>query len=135
MGRGADAETELQTALRLDPEFIPGMVNLADLYRSQQRDDEAQQLLEKAIAVAPNSADPIHALGLLKVRQKHYQDAIRLWRKPPRFSQAMSATSPIKIAGRVLCLRGGLAFRRCRPIGRSRSCRKLMGHAPQTVTS
>jgi Tfp pilus assembly protein PilF len=81
MGRATDVETELKIALRLDPEFIPAMVNLADLYRIQQHDDEAQQLLEKAIALAPNAAEPIHALGLLKVRQKHSQEAIRLLAK------------------------------------------------------
>jgi Flp pilus assembly protein TadD len=84
IGRVNDAESELKTALRLDPEFIPAMVNLADLYRTQQHDDEAQQLLEKAIAVAPNAAEPIHALGLLKVRQKQYQEAIRLLAKAAR---------------------------------------------------
>jgi Tfp pilus assembly protein PilF len=81
MGRATDAENELKTALRLDPEFVPAMVNLADLYRGQQHDDQAQQLLEKAIALAPNAAEPIHALGLLKVRRKQYQEAIRLLAK------------------------------------------------------
>lgn len=78
MGRTADAESELQTALRLDPKFIPAMVNLADFYRIQHRDDEGQQWLEKAIALEPNAAEPIHALGLLKVRQKQYEEAMNL---------------------------------------------------------
>src|SRR5271157_4146333 len=78
IGRTTDAETELKTALRLDPDFVPAMVNLADLYRTQQRDDEGQQWLEKAIAVAPNAAEPIYALGLLKIRQKQYPEALRL---------------------------------------------------------
>ena len=78
MGRVTDAEDELKTALRLDPDFIPAMVNLADVYRTQQRDGEARQLLERAIAVAPNAAEPIYALGLLKVRQKQYPEALRL---------------------------------------------------------
>jgi tetratricopeptide (TPR) repeat protein len=68
----------LNTALRLDPKFIPAMVNLADLYRGQGRDADAEQWLEKAIALAPNSADAIHALGLLKVRQKQYPDGLAL---------------------------------------------------------
>ena len=73
MGRTGEAESELQTALRLDPKFVPAMVNLADLYRQQNRDDEGERWLEKAIAVAPDAAEPVHALGLLKVRQKQYQ--------------------------------------------------------------
>src|SRR5208282_2203730 len=39
-GRPADAESELQTALRLDPKYVPALVNLADLYRTQNRDRE-----------------------------------------------------------------------------------------------
>jgi Flp pilus assembly protein TadD len=78
MGRTSDAEAQLQTALRLDPNFVPAMVNLADLYRIQQRDEEGQKWLEKAIAVAPSAAEPIHALGLLKIRQKQYQEALVL---------------------------------------------------------
>lgn len=76
MGRTSDAESELKTALRLDPGFVPAMVNLADLYRVQKRDEEGQQWLEKAVAVAPNAAEPIHALGLLKIRQKQYPAAM-----------------------------------------------------------
>src|SRR5262249_8919376 len=37
LGRAGDAEKELKTALRLDPDFVPAMVNLADLYRSAGR--------------------------------------------------------------------------------------------------
>ncbi|HEY4933002.1 MAG TPA: tetratricopeptide repeat protein [Terriglobales bacterium] len=81
MGRPNDAESELQTALRLDPKFVPAMVNLADLYRAQHRDDEGQRLLEKAMAAEPNAAEPIYALGLLKVRLKQYPEALTLLAK------------------------------------------------------
>ena len=81
MGRTSDAESELTTALRLDPKFVPAMVNLADLYRQQQRDNEGQQWLEKAMAAEPNAAEPVHALGLLKIRQKQYQEALSLLAK------------------------------------------------------
>ena len=78
MGRTTDAESELHTALRLDPNFVPAMVNLADLYRLEDRDDDGQRWLEKAITLAPTAAEPIHALGLLKVRQKRYPEALTL---------------------------------------------------------
>ena len=81
MGRTSDAEAQLQTALRLDPNFVPAMVNLADLYRAQQRDAEGEKWLQKAISVAPNAAEPVHALGLLKVRQKQYDEALTLLAK------------------------------------------------------
>ncbi len=81
LGRTSEAESELQTALRLDPKFVPAMVNLADLYRTQQRDEEGEKWLEKAIAVAPAAAEPVHALGLLKIRQKQYPEALSLLAK------------------------------------------------------
>jgi len=81
MGRLKDAENELQTALRLEPGYVPALVNLADLYRIQQRENDAQQFLEKAIAAAPNAAEPIHALGLLKARLGRQQEALDLFAK------------------------------------------------------
>jgi Tfp pilus assembly protein PilF len=78
MRRYADAENELRTALRLNPKFVPAMVNLADLYRAQNQDSVAEEWLEKAIAIAPNAAGAVHALGLLKIRQKQYPQALAL---------------------------------------------------------
>jgi Flp pilus assembly protein TadD len=81
MGRMRDAELELQLALRLDSNYVPAMVNLADLYRLQQQESAAQALLEKAIALVPDAAEPIHALGLLKVRSGHQREALELFAK------------------------------------------------------
>ncbi len=78
MGKAEAAENELQTALRLDPKYVPAMVDLADFYRAQNRDDQGEPWLEKAIATAPGAAEPIHALGLLKIRQKDYPAALSL---------------------------------------------------------
>jgi Flp pilus assembly protein TadD len=78
MGRLKDAEDELNTALRLDPDFVPAMVNLADLYRVEQREDLARKWLQTARERAPNAAEPVYALGLLEVRQKHQTEALNL---------------------------------------------------------
>ena len=78
MGRANDAEAELKTALRLDPNLVPAMVRLAELYADQNRNDESQRWLEKAIAAAPTAAEPIHALALLKIKQKQYGDVMSL---------------------------------------------------------
>jgi tetratricopeptide (TPR) repeat protein len=56
-------------------------VNLADLYRTQQRENEAQQLLEKAVVLDPSAAEPIHALGLLKSRLGKQREALDLFDK------------------------------------------------------
>jgi len=81
LGRTSEAESELKTALRLDPAYVPAMVDLADLYRTQNRDDEGQRLLEKAVAVAPNAAEPVSSLALLKIRRKQYPEVLPLLAK------------------------------------------------------
>ena len=78
LGQAAAAERELLSALRLDPRFVPAMVNLADLYRGQDRESEAERWLRRAVDVAPGAAEPPHALGLLEVRRSHL-DAALVW--------------------------------------------------------
>ncbi len=68
LGRPTEAETELKSALELDPSFVPAAVTLADLYRALQRDGEAEPILRAMIARQPDAALPHHALGLWLVR-------------------------------------------------------------------
>lgn len=76
LGRPAEAETQYQTALRLDPRFAPALVNLADLDRMRGMDQDSAELLRKAISLEPNNADIRHSLGLALVRQHNYADAL-----------------------------------------------------------
>jgi Tfp pilus assembly protein PilF len=62
-----EAEKEYRTTLRLDPGFVPDLVNLADLDRARGMDDEGAELLRKALSIEPKNADVQHALGLYLV--------------------------------------------------------------------
>ena len=75
-GDSAGAEKELQTALALDPAFVPAAVNLADLYRALGRETDAERTLREALARAPGDATLHHALGLTLVGQKRIGDAV-----------------------------------------------------------
>ncbi len=77
----ADAEREYRTALRLDPAFVPALVNLADLDRARGLDQQGAELLRKALSINPNNADAQHSLGLLLVRQHDYAGALDLLRR------------------------------------------------------
>jgi Flp pilus assembly protein TadD len=68
-------------ALRLDPNFVPALVNLADLDRARGRDDEGAELLKKAMAIEPDNADVHYALGLNLVRKHDYPGALALLRR------------------------------------------------------
>jgi predicted CXXCH cytochrome family protein len=77
----AEAEAEYRTALRLDPTFVPALVNLADLERGRGLDQQGAELLRKAMSIEPNNADVQHSLGLLLVRQHDYHGALDLLRR------------------------------------------------------
>jgi predicted CXXCH cytochrome family protein len=81
LGRPADAESALRTALLLDPRFVPALVNLADLLRAQGRDADGERFLREALRVAPGHPEALHALGLLRVRQGRLSEAVDLLRR------------------------------------------------------
>ena len=76
LGRLEAAERAYETALKVDSGFVGAYINLADLFRLQNREKEGEQSLGKALAIDPNNADVHHALGLLRVRQKRHGEAL-----------------------------------------------------------
>jgi predicted CXXCH cytochrome family protein len=70
------AEASYREAIGLEPGLVGPYINLADLYRRQQRDEEGEKVLMTALEKYPDLA-PIHyALGLLKVRQGEQKAAL-----------------------------------------------------------
>jgi Tfp pilus assembly protein PilF len=81
VGDAPQAEKAYRIALRLDPTFTPGYVNLADLYRQQGNDDAGESLLRAGIDAVPGDSGMRHALGLLLVRQKRLNEALPFLRE------------------------------------------------------
>jgi predicted CXXCH cytochrome family protein len=75
------AEAQYRAALRLDPGFVPALVNLADLARMRGMDQQGAELLRTALAIEPGSAAIRHSLGLLMVRQRNGAEALTLLRQ------------------------------------------------------
>ena len=69
LGDEEAAEAALKRALEIEPDWIPALVNLADLYRSSGRDVEGGALLAAAARVRPASSDAAYAYGLWLIRQ------------------------------------------------------------------
>ena len=97
LGEISAAEAECRAALRLRPQYTPASVNLADFYRTQQRDADGEQTLRQGLAVAPDDAALHHALGLLLVRQQRrdaaldeLQKAVQLRPNEARFSYVLA---------------------------------------------
>jgi len=76
-GLMADAETEYKAALRLSPQYAPAAVNLADLYGHLQKEGEGESVLRTSLALAPVDAGLHHALGLVLVRLKRPDEALK----------------------------------------------------------
>jgi predicted CXXCH cytochrome family protein len=69
------ARRAYQTALDMAPWFVPAYVNLADLEQRTGRDAAGEAWLRRAIEVAPEIAEPHHALGLWLVRAQRGDEA------------------------------------------------------------
>jgi tetratricopeptide (TPR) repeat protein len=50
-----EAEGEYRSALRLDPNFVPSLVNVADLDRGRGKGEEGAELLKKAMTIEPDN--------------------------------------------------------------------------------
>ena len=70
------AEENLREALEIDRTFTAAYVNLADLYRTQQKDDEAESILVDGLKNAADRAAVEFALGLTLVRLGRHSEAM-----------------------------------------------------------
>ena len=66
--RFEESERHYQKALEIDARFIPALVNLVDLYKEQQREEEGERLLRLGLSLSPESAELHFGLGLLLIR-------------------------------------------------------------------
>lgn len=76
LGDTAQAEAEFRVGIRLNPRFAPCSVNLADLFRAQGKELEAELTLRQALLTLPRDAALHHALGLGMVRQRRLSEAL-----------------------------------------------------------
>ena len=68
LGEVAAAEAALQTSLEINPQWVPALVNLADLYRGSGRDLQGGDLLDRAVELVPDAPDVLLAKALWLVR-------------------------------------------------------------------
>lgn len=80
-GDFAAAERDYRDAIEDNPILLAAYLNLADLMRSQGRDDEARTLLLDALAVEPEAGPVLHSLGLLETRRGNSEEALDYLRR------------------------------------------------------
>jgi tetratricopeptide (TPR) repeat protein len=86
LGNQRRAEEYYKKAISLEPAYTYGYINLADLYRQQNKDVEGEKLLREALIYNPRSAELYHALGLLLTREKRRSEAIDAIEKATKLS-------------------------------------------------
>ncbi|MGZ5586722.1 MAG: tetratricopeptide repeat protein [Methylobacter sp.] len=80
-GELAEAERAYREALHLDPNRTSAYVNLADLFRQINRDNDAEVLLQEGLARQPQAAVLHHSVGLLQVRKENLDAALASLKK------------------------------------------------------
>lgn len=76
LGQRQAAKATWQATLAAAPDYVPALLNLADLHRAEGREKEAAKLLEKALQQAGDSAAVQYSLGLSLVRRREYAKAL-----------------------------------------------------------
>ena len=75
-GHYLEAKKELETAMRIDPELVEPVINLAKLSMNQfRRNDVALALFKKALRLAPESAYTCKGLGDIYYKLEDYKKA------------------------------------------------------------
>jgi tetratricopeptide (TPR) repeat protein len=72
LGETEAAERELKAAIRQEPFFEGGYLNLADLYRLKMEEARARAVLQAGLKKLPDSEMLHYSLGLAWVRSKEY---------------------------------------------------------------
>jgi tetratricopeptide (TPR) repeat protein len=72
LNKATEAVTHYETAIRIEPIFMPAYLSLADLYRQWGNEEQALNILNKALTIKANAAD-VHyniAMSLIRSQQK-----------------------------------------------------------------
>jgi predicted CXXCH cytochrome family protein len=81
MNKLTEAEESFKKAIEIEPYFDTGYINLADIYRAQQKTFQVASVLSKGIKLNPKSAALHYSYGLYFVRQKKLEQGLPLFEK------------------------------------------------------
>lgn len=83
LGQLGEAEAAFQQANRLDPADLEPLLNLVDLYRSQQRYEKASEAVKAALILDSSHPDVLVAFGLLSLERGDKEGAEMAWQRLP----------------------------------------------------
>jgi Flp pilus assembly protein TadD/peroxiredoxin len=84
-GRTEEAVGYFQAALRLSPDHLIALDNLANAYRQQKRWDEARTVLQRALAAHPQDPEANYSLGMVYAQTDDTNQAYEYLQKALQF--------------------------------------------------
>lgn len=75
-GDTAAAEQAFRQALKLQDDFVPAYVNLADMYRASGHEAQTEAVIDEGLKTVPGNASLLHAKGLSLIRQNRTEEAL-----------------------------------------------------------
>ena len=76
LGRTGEATAEYLAAIRLDSQYVPAYVNLADAQSRSGQESAAEATIRQGLTQSAANADLRHALGLSLARANRYEEAL-----------------------------------------------------------
>ncbi|WNO11435.1 multiheme c-type cytochrome [Teredinibacter sp. KSP-S5-2] len=77
LGHPKNAEKHYRKAIEVEPAFIPAYVNLADLYREWQNENQVQDILSRALTKQPKADSVLYAMAMSFVRSGNKEKAVK----------------------------------------------------------
>jgi predicted CXXCH cytochrome family protein len=76
LGQREQAVAAYETALRLDPQFLPARANLARLHNAMGKNAEAERVLREGVKRVPTEGELHYSLGLLLAETNRLHEAV-----------------------------------------------------------
>ena len=83
-GKVSEAMSLAEEVVKKEPDYIPALMLLGELYNSQKRSEESIKMYERVLKIKPDQREAALFLGLLYASVKEYDKAIDILEKLER---------------------------------------------------
>ena len=81
LGEKDEAVTEVERAIKINPQAPSYYANLGEVLRQSGRHNEAEKPLKEAIRLDPNNAQALNNLGIISYEQKKFREAVDYYKR------------------------------------------------------
>src|SRR4030042_2161854 len=77
-GKVADSISLAEEIIKTEPDYIPALMLLGELYNSQKRPEESIKMYEKVLKIQPDNQEASLFISTLYANQQEYEEAIEI---------------------------------------------------------